>query len=192
VRELLLGRRSFLQLGFVRDVVARPANESPAPWHIPDVALRTRAGESVRFYGDLVRDHIVVIHLPCTEWDGQERVSKNLERVHDLLNDRFGRHVWLLSVSKDVDVPRLDRPPACTAGAGVHERWLSLTGDQHALETIRRAIGAWDADSVRDEDGARFAGLLTLGSDRTGRWASLPALLEPADVVTRVCRLDQK
>jgi hypothetical protein len=95
------------------------------------------------------------------------------------------------TVSKDVDAPELERSSTSTTGEGIHERWLTLTGDPPAIEAIRRAIGAWHADPAADADCARFAGLLTLGSDRTGRWASLPALLEPRDIVTRVCRLDQ-
>ena len=70
------------------------------------------------------------------------------------------------------------------------DRWLTLTGDTLAIDAIRRAIGACDPDPRLDADRSRFAGLLTLGSDRTGRWASLPALLDPADVVARVRRLD--
>ena len=190
LRDTEFGRREFFTLGFARNALRARATEQTEPWRLPDVALYTHAGESVHFYEDLVRDHVVVIHLLCAGWEGQARVLKTLERVHDLLKDRFGSRAWLLSLSIDVDDESPELPTARTGIENEADRWLTLTGDTSAIDAIRRAIGAWDPDPRLDADRTRYAGLLTLGSDRTGRWASLPALVDPTDVIARVRRLD--
>jgi protein SCO1/2 len=189
VPEARLDRRQFLALRFARDAAPARASE---PWRLPDVALRTQTGDPVHLYQDLIRDQVVVVHLLCTAWDEQARVVRNLERVHELLEARFGREAWLLSLSIDVDAQgeSVGQPTACQRMDGARDRWLTLTGEPRAIDAVRRAVGAWDPDPVRDADRARFAGLLTLGSDRTGRWASLPALLDPTDVILRLQRLD--
>ena len=192
MRGAELGRRDFLKLGFARDALrAREIALVPAgrtPWRPPNVLLCTRAGESVRLYEDLIRDRVVVMHLLCTRWEGHARLMRNLERVHQLVSDRFGRDARLLSLSIDVDHPAKSAPPPWAGGE--REGWLSLTGEVDAIDAVRRALGAFDPNPALDADRSRFAGVLTLGSDRTGRWASLPALVDAADIVARIRLLD--
>jgi hypothetical protein len=183
-----LGRREFLTLGFVRPTRRSPEASKPGRWRLPDVTLRTPGGERVRLYEDLVRDHVVVIHLPHSGWDEHPRVMRNLRRVHELLGVRFGTLGRVLSVSID---PSADGDPGVQPREGdERDGWLTLRGEPAVIEAIGLTIGAHDSRSERDIDPSRSAGIVALGSDRTDRWAALPALLDPAQIVARVERLD--
>ena len=197
MRGSQIGRRDFITLGFARDALraraVEPNGGAPAgrmPWRMPDVALYTQDGKCVRLTEDLLRDRVVVIHLLYAGWAGHARLMRNLERVHDLLRDRFGRDAWLLSLCIDRNVDSSEKLAAYAGPGAERDGWLTLTGDGQAIDAVRRALGACDPDPALDADRSRFAGVLTLGSDRTGRWASLPALLDPVDIVARIRRLD--
>jgi len=186
--ETEIRRREFLSLHLFRERLAKttPAVDQP---RIPDVHLRTHTGEAVRFYQDLIQNHTVVIHLLFPHWDGHPRLMRNLVRLHDLLGERVGRDIRMLSLSIDPEIDSPERLVPYASDTGNRVGWLFLMGDSNATDALRRALGVLHADATADTDRSQYAGVLVLGDDRSGRWTSLPALLDPPSIATRIRRL---
>jgi len=115
--------------------------------------------------------------------------TANLVRVQQLLGDRVGRDIFMLSISLD---PEKDTPEVLKAYArrhGVKPGWIFLTGKSEEIEVLRRRLGLYDPDPVIERDKTQHTGVLTFGNERTGRWAALPAFMKPEHIVEAVFRI---
>lgn len=169
------------------DVVARPGHAAmPA---LPNMTVRTHRGETVRFYDDLVRGKIVVVSFTYTQCNGScPRTGANLVRVQQLLGDRVGKDVFMLSISLDPehDTPEVLQRHAGALGAG--PGWTFVTGSKEDMEQLRRALRFTDPDPRVDADRTQHAAVVKLGDDRTGRWAAVPGLIAPELIVDALHR----
>jgi protein SCO1/2 len=168
-------------------VVARPGRAAmPA---LPNPTVVTHRGETVRFYDDLVRGKIVVVSFTYTQCDGScPRTGANLVRVQQLLGDRAGKDVFMLSITLDAerDTPEALRRHAEALGAG--PGWTFVTGKKEDLEQLRRALRFTDPDPRVDADRTQHAAVVKLGDDRTGRWTAVPGLIAPEQIVDALHR----
>ncbi len=151
--------------------------------HLPNIALTTHEGRSVRFYDDLVKGKVVAINfmfatcrLSCPD------AVKNLLAVQRELGDRVGRDVTLLSISLDSDRDTPEVLRAYAQAHGVGPGWYFLTGRRDDIELLRRKLGAYDLDPVIDADPAQHAGIVILGSEPRGRWKAISALSKPVRI----------
>src|SRR5688572_12112184 len=70
--------------------------------HLPNVPLRTHDGRDVRFYDDLVKGRKVLINFTYTNCTRTcPRTTENLRRVQEILGDRVGRDIFIVSLSLD-------------------------------------------------------------------------------------------
>ena len=159
--------------------------------HFPNVQLTTHEGKKVRFYDDLIKDKIVVINFMYADCAGVcPRMTSNLVRVQEMLGARVGRDVHMYSFTLK---PRQDTPAALHAYArmhGVRPGWLFLTGTAGEIETLRRALGFYDSDPVRDRDIGNHIGMVLFGNEALDRWASCPAIAEPSELARLVTWMD--
>ena len=161
--------------------------------NLPNILLYTQDGEPVRFYDDLVKDRVVLINFMYTQCTGKcPPTTRSLVKVQDLLGDRVGRDILILSISLDpeVDTPEVLKAYADDFGAG--PGWVYLTGQYNEIDMLRHKLGVFDPDPILDADKTNHAGLLTFGNERTGRWAALPALLETDEIVRAVLRITRE
>jgi len=161
--------------------------------NLPNILLYTQDGEPVRFYDDLVKDRIVLINFMYTQCTGKcPPTTRSLVKVQDLLGDRVGTDILILSISLDpeVDTPQVLKAYADDFGAG--PGWVYLTGQFDDIDMLRHKLGVFDPDPIIDADKTNHAGLLTFGNERTGRWAALPALLETDEIVRAVLRITRE
>ena len=160
-----------------------------SPRRFPNPVLVDQEGRSVRFYDDLVRDRVVMVNFAYTKCTGScPRSTAQLLAVQRLLGERFGRDFTLLTLSLD---PERDTPEAMRrylAAHGARPGWTWLTGRPEDIEAIRRFVGFTDPDPEVDADRTQHTSLLLLGNDRTGRWASMPALIPPEQIVDALLR----
>jgi protein SCO1/2 len=168
-------------------MVVRPGRAAmPA---LPNVPVVTHRGEALRFYDDLVRGKLVVVNFTYTRCDGScPRTNANLVRVQRLLGDRVGKDVFMLSITLD---PEHDTPEALARHAralGAGPGWTFVTGAKADLEALRRALGFTDPDPAVDADRTQHAVVVKLGDDRTGRWAAVPGLIAPEQIVDALRR----
>jgi protein SCO1/2 len=154
-----------------------------------NIWLTTQHGERVRFYDDLVRDKAVMINFMYTTCsDICPGMGAQLARFNDLLGERAGRDISLLSISMDPEVDTPEQLKLYWQAFGSRPGWLFLTGDYDEIDQLRHDLGIYDPDPVIDADKTQHAGIVTFGNDRTDRWAALPALSNLRDLARAVKR----
>ena len=156
----------------------------------PKVTLLNQHGQPVRYYDDLIAgDHTVVINFIYTQCaDSCPTATANLARVQTLLGDRLGREVRLASISLD---PVRDTPVILKAYAepfGARPGWQFLTGRAKDIELIRRQLGAFDRDPVKDRDRSQHTGMLIYGNQARGRWSRVSAQADPRRIFDSITR----
>lgn len=154
----------------------------------PNVLLTTHEGQRVRFYDDIIRGNKIVVlnmmYTQCPEVCGGTMV--NLARVQNLLGDRLGREVQMVSISLD---PRHDTPAVLARYAeliGVGPHWKLLTGRPIDIERLRRALGFVDPDPELDRDRDQHIGMVRAGNDAIDRWLACPGMAPAAQLAQEV------
>lgn len=155
-----------------------------------DVVLTTQHGRPLRFYRDLVRDRTVIINLMYTSCtDFCPAATAELAQVNELLGERVGRDIAMVSLSID---PVTDTPAKLKAyweAFGSKPGWLFLTGSPADIERLRRQLGGYDLDPTIDADPEQHAGIVTVGNDRTNRWAALPLWMDRRQLAATILRV---
>ena len=145
---------------------------------IPDSQLLDQNGKQVKFYSDLIKGKVVVVHFFFTECAYVcPMQGRSLSRLKNRLGERLGRDVFFISVSKD---PKNDTPEKLSKWGrqyGVSSGWTLVTGEQ---EVIKKLL--WDFTG--DETGqGMHESMVIIGNDRTGVWTTTDGLLLPEDLV---------
>jgi len=171
---------------------AVPTQTVPAPpdrvalireQHLPNVALITHMGRTVRFYDDLVQGKVVAITFMFTRC-GQfcPMTTANLASVQAALGERVGRDVFLYSITLD---PTHDTPDVLKRYAqafGAKPGWTFLTGKAEDIKVLRRKLGVYDRDPRIDADMTKHSGIVVLGNEPRGRWKAIAALSKPVRI----------
>jgi protein SCO1 len=152
--------------------------------YFPNVPLRTHLGDDVHFYDDLVKGKKVIINFTYTQCTATcPLTTANLARVQNLLGDRVGRDIFIVSLTID---PENDTPEVLNAYAKTHRArpgWTFATGKKEDINNIRRRLGLYD-----NPDLTQHLGLLTFGNEPEGKWAATPALDKPDNILYYVLR----
>jgi protein SCO1/2 len=145
---------------------------------IPDTELVDQNGKGVRFYSDLVKDKVVLVHFfftKCTDVCPMQ--GRALAKLKSRLAGRLGRDVYFISISKD---PRNDTPERLNKWGkdhGVISGWTLLTGEQLVIKKL-----LWDFTG--EEIGqAMHESVVLIGNDRTGVWATADGLSSTDEIV---------
>jgi protein SCO1/2 len=158
--------------------------------YFTDALLTTHEGQKVRFYTDLLRNRRVLINfvfVGCT--DICDSITANLVAVQDLLGDRVGREITMISITL---LPEFDTPEVLKLYAdrfGVRPGWHFLTGAPDEVEVLRRRLGFADIDPVLDADIFQHAASLRIGNESLQRWTMAPAQLDPERLVETIERV---
>lgn len=153
------------------------SREERARAYFTDLPLIAQDGRELRFYSDVLKDKTVLIYMffaSCT--DACPLLNAKLAQVKDLLGERAGRDILLVSLTVDpkTDTPEKLRRYAESFGAAPSS-WLFLTGADKNVDTIIRKLGHTAPDP------AGHLSWLLLGNTAKGRWTKLPpSLPEPA------------
>ena len=189
-RQLLLGLGAAAVGASGLSVAVRTAPEPEADHRLPNVALKTHTGATVRFYDDLIRGKVVAINMMYATCEGIcPLMTNNLVRVQTLLGKRVGREIFMYSISLK---PEQDTPRALAEYAEMHEvgpGWTFLTGARADVERVRFALGFYDPDPVLDKDTTRHTGVVRIGNEPLARWSMAPALAEPRQILSAILRV---
>lgn len=112
--------------------------------------------------------------------------------MQDLLGDRFGRDIFFIAVTLTPDIDTPDVLKEYAEQYGAKPGWSFVTGDKDEIEMLQRKLGVYDPDPVIDADLYSHAGLLTFGNERMGRWAALPSLMPPKQIVDTMLRITRE
>ena len=168
---------------------ARELHQDGAAW-FTNVAVTTQDGRTLRFYDDVLKGKIVLINFFFTDCDAVcPLMTENLARVQELLGDRVGKDIFMVSISLE---PEHDTPEVLAAYAktyGVGPGWLFLTGKKTDIDLLRHRLGFVDSDPVEDADPEQHIGTVRITNEPMHRWAMSPALTNPAALVRTVKRV---
>ncbi|MBI3669587.1 MAG: SCO family protein [Acidobacteria bacterium] len=132
---------------------------------MPDVMVWTQEGRKVRFYSDLVQDRVVAINFiftACTTICPP--MAATFSKMQDLLGDRLGREVYLISVSVDPANDTPDRLKAWGQKFRAQPGWTFVTGPKGEMDRLLRALDAYTAQKENHSP------LVLIGNDRKKRW----------------------
>ena len=146
---------------------------------IPDLPLVDQDGRQVRFYSDLVRGRVVMINFIFTSCTTIcPPMGATFGKVQQLLGDRAGRDVHLISVSVD---PATDTPERLKAWrsklGGGPAGWTLVTGERETVVQLLKALGVY-TPNLNDH-----TPLVLAGNDPRGDWTRAYGLAAPAKLV---------
>lgn len=139
--------------------------ESVPRMNIPDLVVLDQDGNERHFYSDLVKDKVVAVNFiftTCTTICPP--LGATFGRLQQLLGERAGRDVFLLSISVD---PAIDTPPRMKAwGAkfGAGPGWTLITGPKKTIDKLLAALGL-PAGPKEDHPP-----LVLIGNEAAGHW----------------------
>jgi len=152
--------------------------------YLPNVELVNQDGKTVHLYDDLLKDKIVLldfIYTQCTETCSP--LTQNLANVQELLGERVGGRISMVSVSVD---PANDTPQALKAFAdkfGVKPGWNFLTGPADRLETVAQKLGGfttnWQDHSTQ----------IIIGNVPAGQWIKINGMTSPEIIARAVLQI---
>jgi len=149
------------QVGKVLDVEVKPVTVTLA-----DADLLDQDGNRVRFRSDVVKDRMVVIDVFYTTCPLVCPIlSATFSDLQDLLGDRLGREVFLVSVTVD---PVTDIPPRLKEYArrwDAKRGWIFLTGARPDVDRVLRGLEAYTADFTDHPT------MMLVGDAASGEWA---------------------
>jgi len=116
--------------------------------YFTNLELVDQNGNTVRFFDDVMKDHVVVINFVFTNCEGACPImTQKLTVVRDQLMSRFDAPVRFVSLSID---PLRDTPAAMKAFADKHgadhDGWVWLTGDPGNLQNIVKRLGQYSGE----------------------------------------------
>lgn len=182
---LITGGALFAESSAAAAVNQASGSGRPPAARFPNVLLRTHEDQPVHFYDDLVKGKVVLINLfftSCTRIC--PRTTANLVKVADVLGDRIGRDVFIVSISVDpvADTPAVLRQYAATYK--IKPGWVFVTGRQDHIDRIRRQLGMIDDGP----DKTQHTGVLVYGNEPRNFWGATPILSEPRLIVRNVLK----
>jgi cytochrome oxidase Cu insertion factor (SCO1/SenC/PrrC family) len=152
--------------------------------YFPNVPLRTHDGRTVRFYDDLVKGKKLLINFTYTNCTQTcPLTTQNLRRVQDLLGDRMGKDLFIVSLSLDPERDTAETLKEYAEHNSAGPGWTFATGSRNDIDAIRRRLGLYD-----NPDFTQHMGLLTFGNEPEGKWAATFALDKPENIVFNVLR----
>jgi cytochrome oxidase Cu insertion factor (SCO1/SenC/PrrC family) len=191
-----LQSRNEARVAELSDAQFKAVDESRSSERFPNIQLVDHRGRKVHFYDDLVRDRCVCVNFFYTQCDGScpgtTTIIKKLRR--DLAAQFEADKLVFVSISLE---PENDQPDALKRYAkayGITDDddlpvWYFATGDKQELEQLRKSLGLFELDTIRDADKSEHAATLTFGNDRLNRWSALPVGMNYDQLKTAMCRM---
>lgn len=119
-----------------------PEKERKAQAYFTDTPLVSHEGKKLRFFSDVLKGKVVLVTFFYTDCTGIcPLTSAKLARVQELLGDRIGRDVYLVSISVD---PETDTPEVMAKyreNFGAKDGWIFLSGERENVAAIGRKLG---------------------------------------------------
>jgi protein SCO1/2 len=188
--QFLRGSAALLLGGSAGSVVTTWSAPAASSVAIPDVEVVDQFGRRLRFYDDLVRGRALLLNVFFSSCgDTCPLVTQNLREVQDLLGDRMGKDIFMVSIALQ---PELETPDILHDYAVQWEArpgWSFVTGRPADIELLRRSLGFADTDPAYADDRDSHTGMVRYGNDRLDRWTATAGLARPAWIAKAVTSL---
>jgi protein SCO1/2 len=153
------------------------SQEAVAHEYFSDLPLLTHDGREVRFYTDLLKDRVVLIQSFYTnsQWTTPQQ-NQVLMRLQDMLGDRLGRDVFMISITVDPERDTVEVLRDYATKLEPHPGWVFLTGKKENVDWVNHRLGQYV------EDLEEHKGVYMLGNVRTTLWMKVPMHGQPLDL----------
>jgi protein SCO1 len=159
------------------DAWSAPARQEKARSYFTDLPVIAQDGKERRFFSEVLKDKVVLIYLFFTNCENTcPVINQKLAAVQDLLGDRIGTDIALISITTD---PAHDTPAVVKEYSDhfvPHPGWFFLTGEPRNIEAIVRRLGHTSPDPKAHTT------FLTVGNVATGKWTRLRPTASEAEV----------
>ena len=135
--------------------VAGAGEPNPARDYFTDTVLVDQNGARLRFYSDVVQGKTVVMHSFFGACHGScPLLLSRMARLQNMLGDRLGKEVVLISITVDPQADHPERLKALAAPMNPRAGWYLLTGNQQNSETVLKKM--FPPANSRDAHDTRF------------------------------------
>lgn len=176
--------------GVAGSILAGASRRSEARGLIPNTPVVDHAGRELAFYDDLIRGKAVLLNFFYTSCgDTCPLVTQNLREVQDILGERMGRDIFMVSVTLQ---PELETPPILRDYArlwDIRPGWSFVTGRPDQIAQLRGAMGFQDSEPDFAGERDSHTGMVRYGNDRLDRWGCAPGVQRPAWIAKAVTML---
>lgn len=159
----------------------RQAEIERAHKYFSDVVLFNQDGEPMRFYSDLLYNHVVVINPFFTTCTGVcPLLTQKMVAIQERLSDRLGKDLFLISITVD---PETDTPDKLKAYAERHKArpgWYFLGGPKQNVDWALYKLGQYV------EEKEAHTNIIIIGNESTGHWRKVLGLDPPAALIHSV------
>lgn len=151
----------------------RPADSALAK-RFPQVLVQDQHGEKFWFYENLIQDKLVVLNFASLDGEKAYPIIDNLLKVQEMIGDRLGDdvHIYTVTTKPEVDTAASLKQFAEAKGA----RWKFLNGDPTSIRKILTTFNVMGS----------IHGLVWIGNQRTSRWMTKPARVQPIFIAEAV------
>jgi len=157
-----------------------PPGPGPHASYIPNVMVHTHLGRTARFYQDLIREKIVLIHCMSIRDESSCSNLETVSRLQSLIGDDLGRKVFIYSITTD---PEHDDAAALRRFAEKYKArdgWLFLTGEPADLMLLRARLFTHDGG----QDCSMH--LIRYGNESVGVWGGVSVTTGAESIAQRV------
>jgi protein SCO1/2 len=159
------------------DTRALAVRQDKALGYFTDLPVIAQDGKERRFFSDVLKDKVVLIYLFFTNCENTcPVINQKLANVQDLLADRLGTDITLISITTD---PARDTPAVVKHYSEYFEPrpgWLFLSGEKQNIETIVRRLGHTASDPTAHTT------FLMVGNVAKAKWTKLPPTASEAEI----------
>lgn len=169
----------------VAKILLPPPAQGRGGNHFPNVALTSHTGKVYRFYTDLIRDKLVLLHFMSLESQKQFPSLTHLSLVAQRLGEKLGKQVNMYSISIDAENDTPEKLAAYAREHSVPAGWhlLRPSGDGTKLITDRFARHL--SNHHPHQNGANLR-MVHYGNGGVGIWGAFAADSDPDMAVTRL------
>lgn len=151
---------------------------SPARKYFTDVELLNQDGEKVRFYTDVLKGKTVIVNAFFTTCTSVcPPMNRNMEKIQEVLGDRVGRDVFLVSITVDPEVDTPARLKDYAKKFHAKPGWIFLTGKKENLDWALYKLGQY----VENKDDHKT--IFIIGNEPTGLWKKAFGMANVAELV---------
>jgi protein SCO1/2 len=160
------------------EVESGALREASARSYFTDLPVIAQDGKERRFFSDVLKDKVVLIYLFFTNCENTCPVINHmLSNVQDLLGDRLGKDITLVSITTDPARDTLSVVKEYSDYFGPRPGWLFLTGERQNIEAIDRRLGHTSPDPTAHTT------FLMVGNVAKAKWTKLKPTASPAEIV---------
>jgi protein SCO1/2 len=149
---------------------------------LPETTVETHDGRTVRLYGDLIRNRVVMLNFMSIANEEAFPISASIAEVARLLGDSLGKDVWIISITGDPESDTSERLRAFAEKFGAPKGWVFVRAPSEANKAYASRFYKHGRDTSRPSS----VDIVHYGNDAVGLWAAFPSLIAPEDAASRI------